>query len=100
MNSKNDIMLNVLMVIVLILIFLVPILFYTGGCSQILAKNYGGTMEVKLEPNRRLVNATWKDSDLWILTVERKKGEEAQIYKFEERSTCGLLQGTVNIKEQ
>ena len=37
------------------------------GC-QSATKNYGGKTTVKLEPNQKLEEITWKDDSLWYLT--------------------------------
>ena len=29
----------------------------------------GGTSTIELEPNYRCVNASWKESDLWVLLI-------------------------------
>ena len=76
------------------------IIFSIGGCRQIMAKKFGGSVTINLEENRKLVNCTWKDSELWLLTTSRNTNEIAKSYKFEEKSTLGVLQGEVNIVEK
>jgi hypothetical protein len=47
------------------------------------------------------IRYSWKQGDdLWVLTTERRKGEEPQRYKFQERTAMGLFQGTVELIEQ
>ncbi len=72
---------------------------WVGGCQQIITRKYGGSMTVKLDPNIKLVNVTWKDDHLWLLTTARTNGSPV-IYNFEEKSVLGILQGNVKIVEQ
>lgn len=71
-----------------------------GGCGNWRAKNLGGTTTVQLEEGKQVVNATWKDSDLWILVKDRPKEEKPQTYTLKEFSNIGVMQGTVVIKEK
>jgi hypothetical protein len=63
------------------------------------AKKWGGEMTINLEKGQKLVNATWKDADLWILTRPMKEGEREEYYTFTEKSTYGLLEGKIIIVE-
>lgn len=84
--------------IMFLLISLILVSF--SGCSeQEKAKNFGGTMEVTLPTNQKLVNITWKDDDLWYLTRPMHEDEEAEIYSFQEKSSYGVWEGTVKITE-
>lgn len=74
-------------------------LFGLTGC-QLAAKELGGDYTVTLPQGQKLVNATWKDTELWYLTKPMTKNDVAEIYTFQEDSTLGVLEGTVTIKEQ
>lgn len=63
------------------------------------AKNWGGTANVNLEPNRKLVTVTWKDNQLWYLTRPMDSSDKAETYNFQEESSWGLVEGTVVIVE-
>jgi len=68
----------------------------TLSCTDnIRAKSFGGKMTINLESNQKLVNATWKDSDLWILTRPKRPNETPEIYTFIENSTFGVMQGEI-----
>jgi len=70
------------------------------GCTKNAhARVYGGTETIKLEPGQKLINATWKETDLWILTRDMHDGEAAESYRFSEDSSFGVLEGTVNFVE-
>jgi len=73
----------------------------TSSCTENnIAKNYGGTMNIELKAGDKLLEATWKNDDLWILTRERRDGEAIETYKFSENSSFGVWEGTINIKEK
>lgn len=39
------------------------------SCSeQSMTRSWGGTMEITLEPNQKLMEVTWKEDSLWFLT--------------------------------
>ena len=84
-------------ILVLSTIFLLSL----SGCTENdRARNYGGTMTVKLKPNQKLVNVTWKQNELWYLTKEMSQSDVAETYKFQEDSRWGMVQGTVILIEQ
>jgi hypothetical protein len=71
------------------------------GCTeQDRAKSFGGTMTVELQPGRKLVNVTWKETDLWYLTRAMRNDEAPETYEFQESSGMGVMEGKVIIKER
>lgn len=92
---------NVLAVIVCFVI-LVGVLW---SCSrtfseQGMTRSYGGSMELNLEPNRKLVEITWKEGSLWYLTKAMKPEDEAEDYIFQEKDVTDIWEGTVVIHER
>ena len=76
-----------------------------AACDTTIAKRLGGTMTVELEQDQKLVNCSWKSGknqgdSLWLLTRVRKEGEQPETYKYSEKSTLGILEGTVTIVEK
>jgi hypothetical protein len=68
--------------------------------EQTSARGWGGTASLDLESGRKVVSASWKDSDsLWILTRPMRDGETAETYLYSESSAYGIVQGTVLLKE-
>ena len=61
--------------------FLVVII---GLCAFILftkqsrVKNFGGEMTYDLDVNQKLIEVTWKDNDLWILTKDMSNNDVAE----------------------
>lgn len=78
------------------LAMLFSFIMLTVGCTENASvREYGGTMEMKLNKNERFVNITWKENDLWIVvedTVEHK-------FIFREKSRLGLAEGKVIISK-
>jgi len=69
------------------------------GCTENeRARNYGGTQTIILDKDIRLVNATWKGTDLWIIT--KKDTSSPSTYYFKEKSTWGLQEGQIIIIEK
>jgi hypothetical protein len=58
------------------------------------ARSFGGTETVELPENRILVNCTWKQDDLWLLTKDTITGK---MY-FNEKSSWGMMEGEINFK--
>ena len=83
-------------IINLILITLILSLSSCNYTSRVL----GGNMVVELDKDQKLVNCSWKETDLWILTRVRKEGENPETYKYIEKSTLGALEGIVTIIEK
>ena len=84
----------------IMMIVIVGISFMATSCTEnSRAKTFGGSMTINLEPNEKLVNVTWKDSDMWLLTRPMLTGEQPQVYKFKEKSTFGIMSGEITIVE-
>lgn len=72
-----------------------------AGCTENWkAKQAGGTAVYYVEANEKVVNVTWKDEHLWIVTRARKEGEVPETFNFREKSNYGILEGTVKIIEK
>lgn len=62
------------------------------------ARSFGGVETVELKAGERLVNVTWKQDDLWVLT--KQDSTKPSTYTFQEKSSYGVLEGTIVIKEK
>jgi len=82
-------------------ILIISLLSLTA-CDQYAARHFGGTMTVEIEKDQKFMNCSWKSKDgpLWILTRARKDGEQAETYKYYEKSLYGVMEGTVLIQEK
>ena len=62
--------------------------FFRGCSEQSMTRSWGGEMDVFLEPNTKLMEVTWKEDNLWLLTKEmteelnQKLAEQGCIFKF------------------
>ena len=59
------------------------------------ARSFGGTETVKLEPNEKFINITWKQDNLWLIVQDTVTGN----YYAREKSNFGVLQGKVVIEK-
>lgn len=98
---------------ILTVIFII-IMLYFGGCTEnqevknfgsknkiILEEGnrFGSNGKIILEEGRKLVNITWKQNSLWILTKPMTATDVAESYEFSEESSFGVLEGTYTIIE-
>ena len=72
------------------------LIYYTTDNMRV--KMFGGEQTVNVEKGKRVVNVTWKDSALWVLTKE-DNSTQPQTYSFKEKSNLGQLEGTIFIVE-
>jgi hypothetical protein len=63
------------------------------------ARSFGGDETIILEDNKKLVNVTWKQDNLWILTRKMTTEDTMMTYKFQEKSSYGMLEGNIKIIE-
>lgn len=63
------------------------------------AKEYGGNAELKLPDNTKLINVTWKGTNLWYITRPMTIEDSAITYTFTEESGYGIFQGTYTVIE-
>lgn len=63
------------------------------------ARGWGGSTSMQLDKGRKLVNVTWKGTDMWVLTRKMHDGEQAETYEFKESSSWGMMEGSVTIVE-
>ena len=62
-------------------------------------RQFGGNEELHLPADKKLINATWKNSSLWMLTRPMKSDEVPEVYDFIESSNLDIFEGTVHIIE-
>lgn len=92
-RGSGEVFSIVAMVIILLVIGL-------SSCNQnAMTKSWGGEMDLTLEPNQKLVQITWKDTDLWILTKDMSESDVAEKYTFYEESGLGIMEGEIRISE-
>jgi hypothetical protein len=70
---------------------------YTGLARD---GKHGVSSVVTLRPGEKLVNATWRDANLWLLTRGAKAGEAPEEHVFREVSRMGWFEESVVIQEK
>jgi hypothetical protein len=83
------------------LLILLTLLLGLNSCTDnSRVKNWGGEATLNLPAGQKLVNVTWKESQLWYLSRPMKSTDSAETYYFHEESSWGMVEGTYIIKEQ
>ncbi len=72
---------------------------FVGCTTQYRARNLGGNLTTSIPPGQKLVNITWKEDDLWVLTRPMRPDEKPERYTFNESSRFGVFEGSVTIVE-
>ena len=62
--------------------FLIMLIMCCATGCQTATRNFGGTTTLKLEPNEKLEEITWKDDSLWYLTRPMRDDEEPEVHIF------------------
>lgn len=77
------------------ILFVLFAVFGLMSCDQYVSRKLGGTTKIKLEPGEKLVEATWKQSDLWYLVEPMDSDYVPKTKVFKESSMYGVLEGQV-----
>ena len=76
------------------LLFFILVVF-TISCNKNKAvKKYGGTEKIDLIENEKFLNMTWKDNNMWIITIDTM----TNIGYAREYSQYGIFNGVVEFK--
>lgn len=59
------------------------------------AKNYGGTQKLKISPQEKFINITWKANNIWVITQDTI----TKTYFAREKSSMGIMEGTIIISK-
>jgi hypothetical protein len=77
------------------LILAVALVSLATSCTEnTRARRWGGTEEILLKTNEKVLNVTWKENEMWICTKDTVTG----IVYFREKSSWGIMEGTVILK--
>ena len=77
------------------ILFILMTIFCLISCDQFFSRNFGGTTTIRLESGQKLVEATWKESDLWYLVEPMDSNYTPKTKEFIESSTMGIAEGKV-----
>ena len=70
-----------------------------ASCENFLARNLGGHQTIELEKGQKLIEITFKDNDLWILTEPMDSDYIPKTKTFYEKSNFQQWQGKITIIE-
>ena len=81
-------------------LFLLFALVAMSSCTQNqMARTYGGKMTIELPKGEKLINATWKESNLFYLTEPMEEGYIPKSKKFRESSNFGVWESEITFVE-
>lgn len=82
-----------------VLLLFVVLATFTSCTDNQSVKGWGGTADFEMPAGQKLINVTWKNNELWYLTREMTDKDSCESYKFQEKSSWGIMEGTYLIKE-
>jgi len=80
-------------------IIALSVILFTSCTQNEIAKNYGGKLTVEIPKGQKLVNVTWKEDEVWYLTRPMDSTDKAETFTFQEKSSFGVWEGTITLKE-
>lgn len=81
-------------------LFLLFALVAMCSCTENqMARSYGGKMTIELPKGEKLINATWKESNLFYLTEPMEEGYVPKSKKFRESSNFGVWESEITFVE-
>lgn len=84
----------------LFLTLLILLLLPVTSCTQKeRVRHFGGNAKIELPKGQKLINTTWKENDLWLLTKPMTSKDSAETYVFFEDSSWGVWEGSYTIVE-
>lgn len=73
------------------LILLSILLIGLSSCTEnTRVKTWGGKGKLELPKGQKLINVTWKETELWYLTKNMTENDSAETYYFQEESSWGV----------
>lgn len=69
------------------------------GCNYF-SITFGGTQRIEIQKNKKVMNAFFDGSNVWILTRKRNPDEVPECYTMKEYSNIGALSGEIIICEK
>lgn len=72
---------------------------FASCTSNQMARQWGGVQTINVPANQKLIQATWKEDDLWYLTEPMDSGYQPHDKILQESSSWGVNEGAVIFKE-
>ena len=70
-----------------------------SSCEQYFARKLGGNVTINLAPGEKLIEATWKEGNIWYLTEPMDSNYTPKVKTFKESSMYGVCEGEVTFIE-
>jgi len=80
---------------IIIILLTTIICVFTSCTQQAVSRQFGGTVTIKLDPGEKLVEATWKDDNLWYLVEPMDSNYIPTTKVFKENASFGIMNGKV-----
>ena len=81
-------------------LFLLFALVALCSCTENqMARTYGGKMTIELPKGEKLINVTWKETNLFYLTEPMEEGYIPKVKKFRESSDFGIWESEITFVE-
>lgn len=80
------------------IVLLAVMVFSLTGCKSI-AKSYSEIITIDVPKGQKVIEATWKGSDVWYLTRSMYEDEKPETFTLQEDSNLGIIEGKVIFKE-
>lgn len=74
-----------------IILVLILSLSLVGCTEQERARNFGGHQDINLTCGQKLLMASWKEDDIWLLTRRMQEHETPETYSYDESSSWGSI---------
>lgn len=71
-----------------------------GGCQQTCTRQTGGTTTINLPKGQKLIEATWKEDNIWYLMEPMDSDYIPKTKTLKESSALGIAEGTVIFIEE
>lgn len=78
----------------LIIIGILVCITYISCTDNARARTFGGKEVVQLKSNEKLINVTWKNNNMWLLTQDTLTSE----FFFREKSSWNVFEGEISFK--
>ena len=68
---------------------------FAGCTSNQMARTYGGSESIDVPQGYKIINATWKESDVWMFLEPMEEDYKPQTKLFIEKSSFGVWEGEI-----
>ena len=64
------------------------------------ARRFGGSQTIAIDAGKKVITASWKEGELWILTEPMTPNDEARTLEYIENSNLGIMEGKIILVER